>query len=75
VISPTPPGPHPAVVHFVGYGGGRGLPEEHLMRAGAGFVQVVMDTRGQGAQWGAAALLPTPDMPVALDTRIHDSRH
>lgn len=52
VISPTTPGPHPAVVHYVGYGGGRGLPEEHLVWAGAGFVQVVMDTRGQGAAWG-----------------------
>jgi len=27
--------------------------DEHLMWAGAGFVQVVMDTRGQGAQWGS----------------------
>lgn len=52
VISPTAAGPHPAVVHYVGYGGGRGLPEEHLVWAGAGFVQVVMDTRGQGAGWG-----------------------
>jgi cephalosporin-C deacetylase len=43
----------PAVVEFMGYGGGRGLPFERLTWAAAGYVHVVMDTRGQGSAWGA----------------------
>ena len=42
----------PAIVEYVGYGSGRGLPHEHLAWAGAGYVHVVMDTRGQGSAWG-----------------------
>lgn len=42
----------PAVVEYVGYGAGRGLPQEHLGWASAGYVHVVMDTRGQGSAWG-----------------------
>lgn len=60
VISPAAPGPHPVVVQYVGYGGGRGVPEEHLLWAGAGFVHVVMDTRGQGARWGGGGATPDP---------------
>ncbi|WP_432066114.1 acetylxylan esterase [Streptomyces sp. C10-9-1] len=41
----------PAVVEFLGYGGGRGLPHTHLLWASAGFAHFVMDTRGQGAAW------------------------
>lgn len=44
--------PLPVVVEYVGYGGGRGLPHEHLAWPAAGFATVVMDTRGQGAVWG-----------------------
>lgn len=42
----------PAVVEYVGYGGGRGLPGERLQWAAAGFVHVLMDTRGQGSASG-----------------------
>ena len=44
-------GPLPAVVEFVGYGGGRGYPEESLLWASSGFAHLHMDTRGQGAGW------------------------
>ncbi|MFJ4036518.1 acetylxylan esterase [Microbacterium sp. NPDC090007] len=48
----------PAVVEFIGYGGGRGLPGERMNWAAAGYVHVVMDTRGQGSVW---SLGDTPD--------------
>ncbi len=48
----------PAVVEFIGYGGGRGLPGERINWAAAGYVHVVMDTRGQGSVW---SLGETPD--------------
>ncbi|RKE23063.1 acetylxylan esterase [Streptomyces sp. TLI_171] len=44
-------GPLPAVVEYVGYGGGRGLPHDHLRWASAGYAHLVMDTRGQGGGW------------------------
>lgn len=44
-------GPLPAVVEYVGYGGGRGLPHERVMWAAAGYAHVVMDTRSQGSTW------------------------
>jgi cephalosporin-C deacetylase len=44
-------GPLPAVVEYVGYGGGRGLPHQHLLWANAGYAHLVMDSRGQGANW------------------------
>ena len=51
----------PCVVQFVGYGGGRGFPVEHLMFAGAGFAHLIMDTRGQGSKWSVG---DTPDIEV-----------
>ena len=42
----------PCIVSYIGYGGGRGIPEEHLFWASAGYVHIVMDLRGQGAGWG-----------------------
>jgi cephalosporin-C deacetylase len=53
-------GPLPAVVEFVGYGGGRGLPHERLMWATAGYAYFLMDTRGQGSTWSVGAT-PDPD--------------
>ena len=53
-------GPLPAIVEFVGYGGGRGLPHERLAWANAGYVHVVMDTRGQGSAWGSGGVTPDP---------------
>ncbi|MDI3420077.1 acetylxylan esterase [Streptomyces luteolus] len=52
-------GPLPAVVEYIGYGGGRGLPHMHLLWATAGFAHFVMDTRGQGS--GGWAQGDTPD--------------
>src|SRR5690606_20199968 len=46
-------GPLPAVVEYLGYGGGRGLPHEQLGLAAAGFAHLIMDTRGQGSGWGS----------------------
>jgi len=41
----------PAVVEYIGYGGGRGLPHERHLYAAAGYAHFVMDTRGQGSAW------------------------
>jgi cephalosporin-C deacetylase len=51
----------PAVVEYIGYGGGRGLPHERFLYAAAGYAHLFMDTRGQGSTW-----LPgdTPDPDV-----------
>ena len=43
----------PAVVEFLGYGGGRGLPHERILFAAAGYGHLIMDTRGQGSGWSA----------------------
>ncbi|MDT0116121.1 acetylxylan esterase [Microbacterium sp. PRF11] len=55
-----PPGDEmlPAVIEYIGYGGGRGLPGERVTWANAGYVHVIMDTRGQGASWSVGV---TPD--------------
>lgn len=53
-------GPLPVVVGFVGYGGGRGLPHEHVTWPAAGYAHVVMDTRGQGSVWGGGGVTPDP---------------
>lgn len=42
-------GPLPAVVEFLGYGGGRGMPQQRMNWAAAGYAHIVMDTRGQAA--------------------------
>ena len=39
----------PAVVEYIGYGGGRGLPHDWLVFSAAGYAHLVMDTRGQGS--------------------------
>jgi cephalosporin-C deacetylase len=54
-------GPLPAVVEYVGYGGGRGLPHERLFWSAAGYAHLVMDTRGQGSGWSVGH---TPDIEV-----------
>ena len=53
-------GPLPAVVQYVGYGGGRGLPHEQLLYAAAGYAHLIMDTRGQGSTWSVGDT-PDPD--------------
>jgi cephalosporin-C deacetylase len=52
--------PRPAVVEYLGYGGGRGVPGERLQWAAAGYVHVLMDTRGQGSAWGSGGNTPDP---------------
>ncbi len=52
------PRPLPAIVEYIGYGGGRGLPHERNLWALAGYAHFVMDTRGQGSGW---AVGDTPD--------------
>jgi cephalosporin-C deacetylase len=48
----------PCIVHYIGYGGGRGIPHEHLIWPTAGFATLIMDTRGQGSAWNTGS---TPD--------------
>lgn len=50
--------PLPAVVQYVGYGGGRGHAFESLLWAAAGYAHLQMDTRGQGSGWSIGH---TPD--------------
>ena len=57
------PTPLPCVVKFIGYGGGRGFPHDHLLWPNAGYAAFVMDTRGQGSAWSKG---DTPD-PVGSD--------
>ena len=52
--------PLPAVIEYLGYGGGRGLPHERLHWAASGHVHIVMDTRGQGSHWGGGGGTPDP---------------
>ncbi|WP_348639018.1 acetylxylan esterase [Curtobacterium sp. 9128] len=56
----SPDAPLPAVVEYIGYGGGRGLPTEQLLWASAGYAHLLMDTRGQGSGWSAGDT-PDPD--------------
>ena len=53
----------PLVIRYIGYGGGRSLPFEHLVWPAAGYAHLVMDTRGQGSAWSPG---DTPD-PVGSD--------
>jgi cephalosporin-C deacetylase len=46
-----PEGGTPVVVKFIGYGGGRGSPAEHVLLPALGYALLVMDTRGQGGRW------------------------
>jgi cephalosporin-C deacetylase len=54
----------PTIVQYVGYGGGRSSPHEHLAWASAGYAHFVMDTRGQGSTWSPGA---TPDIDPGSD--------
>jgi cephalosporin-C deacetylase len=71
--------PRPAVVEYIGYNGGRGLPAERLHWAASGYVHVVMDTRGQGSGWGNGGVTPDPHgsgpAPEGYMTRGIDSPH
>ncbi|HEY1180456.1 MAG TPA: acetylxylan esterase [Phytomonospora sp.] len=57
-----PDEPLPCVVSYIGYGGGRGKPHEHLFWSAAGYANFVMDTRGQGGRgYGGGGATPDPD--------------
>jgi cephalosporin-C deacetylase len=43
------------VVKFIGYGGGRDLPPEHVLLPALGYAVFVMDSRGQGGRWSTGA--------------------
>jgi cephalosporin-C deacetylase len=45
----------PVVVKFIGYGGGRDRPAEHVLLPALGYALLVMDTRGQGGRWSTGA--------------------
>ena len=50
----------PAVVEYLGYGRGRGLPHERLLWPAAGYAHLLMDSRGQGDQYGSGGDTPDP---------------
>jgi len=50
----------PTVVEYLGYGRGRGVPHERLMWVAAGFAHLLMDSRGQGIQYGNGGETPDP---------------
>jgi len=52
--------PLPAVVEYLGYGRGRGLPHERLTWSAAGYAHLLMDSRGQGGQYGNGGDTPDP---------------
>jgi cephalosporin-C deacetylase len=45
----------PHVVKYIGYGGGRGAPGEHILLPALGYALFVMDSRGQGGRWSSGA--------------------
>lgn len=50
----------PVVVEYLGYGRGRGLPHERLTWPVAGYAHLLMDSRGQGGQYGNGGESPDP---------------
>lgn len=50
-IKPRGAAPKSTVVKYIGYGGGRAFPHEHLLWPTSGRALFVMDTRGQGSSW------------------------
>ncbi len=66
LLVPHDPAPRGAVVvEYIGYGGGRGDPLDWLNWSSAGYIHLVMDTRGQGGGWLGAE---TPDPSFVLAT-------
>ncbi|MEU6847492.1 acetylxylan esterase [Streptomyces sp. NPDC046716] len=53
-------GPLPAVVQYIGYNGGRGIPYSWLTWSALGHAHLVMDNRGQGG--GGKNTADTPDI-------------
>lgn len=57
----------PCVVEYLGYGGGRGFPINHLIWPSMGYAMLLMDTRGQGSAWSNG---DTPDLPDGANPSI-----
>ncbi|UGS25765.1 acetylxylan esterase [Microbacterium resistens] len=71
--------PLPAVVEFIGYNGGRGLPHERLGWSASGYAHLIMDTRGQGSRSGTGGSTPDPhgtgpSVPGFVTRGIEDPR-
>lgn len=71
--------PLPAVVEYIGYGGGRGLAHQRTLFAQAGYAHLVMDTRGQGSHGSAGDTADpqrtgAPSAPGFLTDGILDPR-
>jgi cephalosporin-C deacetylase len=49
LCNPEYGGRGPCIVQFIGYGGGRGHPLDHLAWPSVGYATLVIETRGQGA--------------------------
>lgn len=73
--------PVPCVVHYLGYGGGRGYPHDHTMWPAAGSAVLVMDTRGVSGTGGMPGVTPDPhgapgpQVPGFVTAGIHDKDH
>ena len=71
--------PLPIVVTYIGYGGGRSLPLDHMSLPAVGVASLVMDTRGQGSRWAVGATGDGPETGPELSTvmtrGLHDPRH
>lgn len=50
----------PGLVHFAGYGGGRGIAYDRIKWPAAGFATLMVDTRGQGSLWSSPGVTPDP---------------
>ncbi|MEM7737322.1 MAG: acetylxylan esterase [Deinococcota bacterium] len=59
--------PLPAVVEYIGYGGGRGYPYSWLKWVAAGFAYMVMDNRGQGGSGSSPG--DTADYPERSESQ------
>ncbi|MDQ4137404.1 MAG: acetylxylan esterase [Actinomycetota bacterium] len=66
----------PAVVQYVGYGGGRGAAVEGLLLSASGFAHLQMDTRGQGSGWSRGDTADEgpagPQIPGVMTRGIRD---
>jgi len=63
----------PVVVKFIGYGGGRGAPAEHMLLPALGYGVLVMDSRGQGGRWTYGATgdrAPGPENSLVMSRGI-----
>ncbi|WP_165984462.1 acetylxylan esterase [Streptomyces sp. YIM 98790] len=61
--------PLPAVITYIGYGGGRGLHLEHLLWSSAGYAHLVVDSRGQGHDTPDPDPMPQPQLWRGVMTR------